>query len=63
MASLYRFEAAERRNKLGFLNGAILSEAYVIGANSNPLLKRLSIAFFAVVLLAIGVHAFFRFRK
>ena len=63
MASLYRYEVAERRNKLGFLNGAILSEAYVIGANSNPLLKKLSIAIFVLVLLAIGVHAFLRFRK
>lgn len=63
MASLYRYRAVERRNEFGFLNGAILTEAYVIGANGHPLLRMASIVIFVVVLLVIAIHAFLRFRK
>ncbi len=57
MASLYKYQALEQRGKLGFVNAAILNEAYVIGANRSPLLNNVSIIVFGLVLPAIIIHA------
>jgi hypothetical protein len=62
MASLYKFESKERRRD-GFLNGIILNQSYVIGANRNEYLNLLSLVIFGGVLAVIGVHLFFRIRK
>jgi hypothetical protein len=59
MASLYKFQSREQRRD-GFLNGIILNESYVIGANRNVYLNRLSILIFAVIILIISVHIIFR---
>jgi hypothetical protein len=59
MASLYKFQAQERRNKLGFLNAAILTEGYVIGANNNVVLNIASIVLFCLVIVFIVVHFVF----
>jgi hypothetical protein len=61
MASLYKFESkAQRRD--GFLNGIILNESYVIGANRNEYLNLLSLIIFLGVIGIIGVHILFRIR-
>jgi hypothetical protein len=62
MASLYKFESKEQR-KDGFLNGIILNQSYVIGANRNEYLNLLSLIVFGGVIAVIGVHLFFRIRK
>lgn len=63
MSSLYKFESREQRQD-GFLNGVILNQSYVIGANRNQYLNIVSIIIFAAVLLVIGVHIYLRiFRK
>jgi len=59
MASLYKFQSREQRSD-GFLNGIMLNESYVIGANRNVYLNSISIALFAVVSLIMIVHIVFR---
>jgi predicted CXXCH cytochrome family protein len=56
MASLYKHEAKESRTKLGFINGVILNEAYVIGANRNQFLVVAGIVIFLIALGGIGIH-------
>lgn len=62
MASLYKFQSKEQR-KDGFLNGIIMNESYVIGANRNKYLNLLSLVLFGVVFLVIGTHVIFRLRR
>jgi hypothetical protein len=59
MASLYKFQSKEKRRD-GFFNGIILNESYVIGANRNEYLNLLSLVFFGLVILIIGIHIYFR---
>ncbi len=63
MASLYKHQAQERRNKAGFINGSILNEAYVIGANRNVYLNWISVALFGLVFIGIFTHAVLRIIK
>jgi hypothetical protein len=56
MASLYKHEAKENRKQYGFINGVILNEAYVIGANRNEVLSFAGILLFLLVLGGISVH-------
>ncbi len=60
LASLYKFQAQENRRKYGFFNAAILSEAYMIGANRNLYLNILSFIIFGGVILTIIVHIILR---
>ena len=62
MSTLYKFQSKEQR-KDGFLNGIILNQSYVIGANRNQYLNNISLALFAIVLLIIGVHTYFRIKR
>ncbi len=63
MSSLYKHAAREKRNELGFYNGVITNEAYIIGANRNYYLNVASIALFALTLLGIGIHTLLRILK
>jgi hypothetical protein len=56
MASLYKHEAKESRREYGFINGVILNEAYVIGANRNEVLSFAGILLFFLILGGISVH-------
>jgi hypothetical protein len=62
MHTLYKFQIKEGR-KAGFINGVILSDTYVIGANQNVVLNRLSLLIFALTLLVIVFHAALRIRN
>jgi len=62
MQTLYKFQVKEER-KGGFINGIILNDAYVIGANQNIILNRLSLLIFALTLLVILFHTFIRIIK
>ena len=62
MSSLYKFQSKEQR-KDGFLNGIIMNESYVIGANRNTYLNNLSIIIFILLSCGIAVHLLFRIRK
>jgi hypothetical protein len=63
MASLYKYRAMETRSQVGFLNAVMLSDSYVIGANRNVFLNRLSIIIFILTIVGIGVHVIFRIIK
>jgi len=62
MTSLYKFESKENR-KDGFVNGIILNESYVIGANRNRYLNIISFSIFSIVILMIIIHILFRILK
>jgi hypothetical protein len=59
-ASLYKHIKQETQEKQGFLNSAILSQGYVIGANRNTFLNYGSLAIFAMVIMGIAGHAILR---
>ncbi|MCF8225629.1 MAG: cytochrome c3 family protein [Bacteroidales bacterium] len=56
MASLYKHEAKESRRRYGFINGVILNEAYVIGANRNTFLSTIGIILFLATLGGVSIH-------
>jgi hypothetical protein len=62
MASLYKFQSKEQRSD-GFINGIILNESYVIGANRNQYLNVLSVIIFSLVMIVIVIHVIFRIKK
>jgi hypothetical protein len=61
MTTLYKFQSKEQRQS-GFLNGIILNESYVIGANRNEYLNIISLLIFVGLILVIGIHIVFRIR-
>jgi hypothetical protein len=60
MASLYKHIKRETQEKQGFLNAAILSQGYVIGANRNTFLNFGSLVIFGMVIMGIAAHAILR---
>jgi len=62
MSTLYKFQSREQR-KDGFLNGIILNQSYVIGANRNEYLNIISLLIFGVVVVIIGIHVYFRLTR
>src|SRR3989339_243133 len=65
MSKLYKHEKIKSREKFGFINGTILSDAYVIGTTRNVLLDVLSISVFGLTIMGVGIHGLLRwyFRK
>jgi hypothetical protein len=62
MQTLYKFQVKEER-KGGFINGIILNDAFVIGANQNIILNWLSLLVFGLAFLVILFHTVLRFIK
>jgi hypothetical protein len=62
-ASLYKYENLKARSGSGKIGALIQNEAYIIGANQNPMMRVLSFVIFGFTLLAIGVHWVFRIIK
>lgn len=62
MHTLYKFQVKEGR-KAGFANGIILNDSYVIGANQNVVLNRLSLLVLGLTLMVILFHTYMRIRK
>ena len=60
MSTLYKYESRKSRSKYGFLNGVILNDSYVIGANRNYYLNVISIVIFILTMGGIFVHAALR---
>lgn len=65
MSKLYKHEKEKSREKQGFINGTILSDAYVVGTTRNVYLDVLSGGIFAMTLMGLSIHGFLRwyFRK
>lgn len=62
MHTLYKFQSQEAR-KGGFANSIMINNSYVIGANQNIWLNRLSFLVFGMTLLVIVFHAYLRIKK
>jgi hypothetical protein len=60
LASLYKYQVQEKREKQGYFNAAILTETYVIGANRNKFLNMASLGIFGLVVIGIMIHAVLR---
>jgi hypothetical protein len=60
--TLYKFDVKEQR-KAGFVNSMMINNSYVIGANQNVTLNRLSILIFGLTLLVIMFHTYLRIRN
>ena len=60
--SLYKFDVKEGR-KAGFVNSMMINNSYVIGANQNVALNRLSLLIFGLTLLVILFHTYLRIRN
>lgn len=59
ITSLYKFRRKDERRK-GFINGVLINESFVIGANRNIYLNVLSLIITGFILLIILVHIIFR---
>jgi len=62
MHTLYKFQSQEDR-KAGFVNGVIVNNSFVIGANQNPFLNKLSVVILGLTLLVILFHIALRITK
>ncbi len=60
LTSLYKLQFTDEYSTAGFANAEILSESYIIGANRNVYLNRLSILLFGLALLFVLAHATLR---
>jgi len=56
LSSLYKYQAKENRIQSGFLNAIILNNAFVIGANRNIMLNKISFVIFIITLALILIH-------
>ncbi len=62
MHTLYKFQSLEER-KGGFVNSIMINNTYVIGANQNIWLNRLSLLVFGLTLLVIVFHSYLRIKN
>jgi hypothetical protein len=60
--TLYKFQSQEQR-KGGFINSIMISNSYVIGANQNIWLNRLSFIIFGLTVLVILFHIYMRIKN
>ena len=60
-ARLYRYLAREEQQKYGFLNSAILGNAYMISATRHPVVDGIVIALAGLTLVGVLVHGLLRF--
>ena len=63
MSKLYIHEKEQSRNKYGFVNGTLLSDAYVVGTTRNVYLDTLSMILFSLTVVGIAGHGFLRWRS
>ncbi len=65
MSVLYKHEKEKSREKLGFINGTVLSDAYVVGTTRNIYLDILSFSLLGLTVAGLGLHGLLRwyFRK
>lgn len=62
MLKLYRYRRAEETQQLGFLNAAIVNDAYVIGATRNFVIDFAGLSVMGATLVGIALHLLLRWR-
>ncbi len=60
MTKLYKHEKERSREKFGFINGTILSDAYVVGTTRNLILDTGFIMLLSITAIFILLHSFLR---
>ncbi len=60
MTKLYKHEKEKSREKFGFINGTILSDAYVVGTTRNLILDTGFILLLGITVIFILLHSFLR---
>lgn len=60
VSSLYKHMAKESRSSNGFINGVMLDQSFVIGANRNSLLSKISGYLFLLTLGGVTIHGLLR---
>lgn len=60
MTKLYKHQKKMSVEKFGFINGILLSDAYVIGSTRNIFLDTLSIILFSIIIIILLLHALLR---
>ncbi len=60
MTKLYKHEKEKSREKFGFINGTILSDAYVVGTTRNLILDTGFIMLLSITAIFILLHSFLR---
>ncbi|MFP4544694.1 MAG: cytochrome c3 family protein [Candidatus Kapaibacterium sp.] len=60
MTKLYVHEKQQSRDKYGFINGTLLSDAYITGATRNIYLEVFSYLIFGITIVTIVVHGTLR---
>jgi hypothetical protein len=61
ITKLYKHEKRLSREKYGFINGTILSDAYVIGTTRNIVLDTISVIVFVLTIGGVLIHGSLRF--
>ncbi|MBF0154626.1 MAG: cytochrome c3 family protein [Magnetococcales bacterium] len=56
LTKLYKYRAQEDRQKAGFINSAVLNDAYIVGMTRNRWLDRASLALIGLTLLGVTAH-------
>lgn len=62
-ATLVKYQIYENIQKKGLIRGLFFSETATIGPDQNDTLNKISLVIFALVLIIIFIHAFFRIKK
>jgi hypothetical protein len=62
LAKLYKYQHGESKEKMGFINGTLLNDAYVIGSTRNPLLDTISFILFGMTVAGVGGHGYLRYK-
>jgi hypothetical protein len=60
MTKLYKHEKEKSREKFGFINGTILSDAYVVGTTRNAILDTGFIMLLSITAVFLVLHSFLR---
>jgi predicted CXXCH cytochrome family protein len=63
LTKLYKYEHQEGVAQNGFLNGVLLSNAYVVGSTRHKLMDTLSVIFFGLTVMGLLGHGFLRYYK
>lgn len=63
MSKLYKHEHKESKQKLGFINGTLINNAYVIGSTRNVIMDNLSFIIFGITFIGIFTHGFLRWKS
>jgi len=63
LATLYKHQVKEARNKYGFFNAIVKNDVFLIGANRSEIINLISLIMFGLTFAGIFVHILLRIKK